>query len=184
MGSMWSYFTWSSDGDVPDPNTTLTPNEKKALRDTWSVIYANKRENGAAFFLKLFEVHPDYKKLFKNLEGINDLEELAKHPRLKAHGLRVMASFNSLVENLDDAEVLVQLLVDIGISHAKHKVKEENFNELGGIVLWLIETKSGNSYSEYAKEAWTKAWGVMKPIMVKALNDASEEQKQAQLKTG
>ncbi|XP_077989970.1 cytoglobin-like [Glandiceps talaboti] len=174
MGGLLSYLWSSPGGDVPDEKTTLTPNEKNAIRATWKVIYANKCENGVAFFIRIFTQLPEAKKLFKNLEGIDDLEKLAKHPRLKAHGLRVMAAVNSWIEYLDDSEVLIQLLVDIGISHAKHKIPEKYFEALGGIVIWLVETKSGSAYSDYAKNAWIKAWGVMKPIMVNSLIEASK----------
>ncbi|XP_077989972.1 cytoglobin-1-like [Glandiceps talaboti] len=162
-------------GDIPDEKTTLTPNEKEAMRASWKVIYANKSENGVAFFRRLFTEVPEARSLFKNLTGLDDLDDLVKSARLKAHAARVMASFNSLVDYLDDADILIQLLIDIGISHAKHNVPEKYFVALGAIVVWLVETKSGEAYSEYVKASWIKAWGVMEPIMIKGLNDAAKK---------
>ncbi|XP_077989971.1 neuroglobin-like [Glandiceps talaboti] len=175
MGGLLSYVWSPSGGDVPDEKTTLTPKEKEAMRASWNVIYANKLENGVAFFRRLFTEEPEARQLFKNLGGFEDLEALLKGARLKAHAARVMASLNSLIDHLDDGDVLIQLLIDIGISHAKHNVPKKYFEALGAIVVWLVETKSGDAYSEFAKDSWIKAWGVMKPIIVKGLNEAPEK---------
>ncbi|XP_070533686.1 cytoglobin-like isoform X2 [Ptychodera flava] len=156
-------------GDIPDPDTTLTPNEKQAIRDTWKEIYANRKENGVALLLRLFSEYPETKQRFKNLKFLDDLEKLGKHPTMKAHAFRVMASLNSLVETLDDAEVLVELLVNLGRTHKVKNVTESDFDKLGVVAIWLVENKSGSSYTEYAKAAWIKAWGVIQSVIVKEL---------------
>ncbi|XP_002732485.1 cytoglobin-1-like [Saccoglossus kowalevskii] len=163
--------------DIPDEVTILTPKEVKAISESWKVVYAKKKENGVALFIRLFQSVPGSKSLFKNLDGIDDEEKLRNHPRLKAHGFRVMSSVNSLIESLEEGELLVQLLKDLGSSHSKNKVTSSHFDALGPVIIWLLQKENGDSFTPAVKNAWLKGWGVMKSVIVGSLEEAYAKMK-------
>lgn len=56
------------------------------------------------------------------------MEELPKHPQLKAHAITVMYAVTSIIDNLDNNDVLINLLQKTAISHRRRKIPAEAFD--------------------------------------------------------
>ena len=80
-----------------------------------------------SFYYSFFTAHPEYRLIFPAFRDIEDLEVLAKTPKLKAHAFRVVSTINNLIENLDTPDVFVEMLKNIGRSHQNRNIPRKNF---------------------------------------------------------
>ncbi|XP_050299036.1 globin-2B isoform X3 [Anthonomus grandis grandis] len=172
MGVILSFF-WHDTGrtDDPDRTTGLTSRDRHLLKTTWKTL-SNGEENlktGMAIFMTLFKVHPEYQQLFpfRNVP----YNQLESNNRFKAHCISLMYAFTSIMENLDNVELLEQLLGKQGVAHVSRKVPERAYWDLKEVLMQLFQ-KSGMSSEEL--EAWNKFLDYGLGIMVKC---AVEEKK-------
>ena len=84
----------------------------------------------SAFFIFWFRLtidHPKVGKLFpfggKNLS----YDQLKADKDVRAHGKRVMETVGHAVNGLDDLDLLVPILQDLGKRHAGYKVQKSHF---------------------------------------------------------
>ena len=81
------------------------------------------------FILRLFETHPNIQDTFPSFKGVS-LDELMNSRSLYLHAKRVMAAVESTISALDDAEVLVESLTNLGRRHRPWSIREEHFKVL------------------------------------------------------
>ncbi|KAI8499988.1 hypothetical protein Bbelb_223050 [Branchiostoma belcheri] len=168
MGSWWG----KPADDTPDDVTGLTANQVQLIRDTWAIVYKNKRENCFTIFRILFTDHPDTRSLFKNMADV-DLEapgEFEKNVSARAHMVRFMHSFATFMDTLDEPADLRQLLYDLGKTHAKHGVQPELFDS------WICESYRNTDLRQLLYDLGKTHAGVqpelfdaLGPVLMKAL---------------
>lgn len=152
-----------------DPNQ-LSDREKELIRSSWEQVKKNKKVFAVKIFLKLFTQHPSAQDIFEQLRGI-PLEELKTHRKMKAHALRVFASLNTLVEQIDEEDVLVEMFSNVARTHHKYEVGKAHYDLLGGVLIELFGEELGAEFTSDTQGAWLKAYGVMETII---LNQCSE----------
>ncbi|GFO22128.1 cytoglobin-1 [Plakobranchus ocellatus] len=75
---------------------------------------------------RLFQTEPDLKRLFPKIVQMNDKNELeweVDKDMLQRHAVTVMEGLGAAVESLDDSDFLNSVLISIGQTHVKRKVK-------------------------------------------------------------
>ncbi|CAL1265506.1 unnamed protein product [Larinioides sclopetarius] len=161
---------WSPAGyDVPDPATGLTPRQKNLVQSTWKIVRADTKNNGIAFFMRFFDAHPEYQKLFKGFANV-PRSELPQNGKLLGHALSVMYAINSIVDNLNDTESLVQILEKIGVSHIPRKISGKHFQNLAVVLVNFLKEALGPSLMDSTtEEAWRKSLEVANSLIIKAL---------------
>ena len=82
------------------------------------------------FIFRLFETHPNIQVTFPSFKGVS-LDELMNSRSLYLHAKRVMAAVESTISALDDAELLVESLTNLGQRHRPWSIREEHFK-----VIW------------------------------------------------
>ncbi|XP_029823460.1 globin [Ixodes scapularis] len=145
----------SSQQDVPDAKTGLTPREKGLVRDTWALVRKDVKANAIAIFLTLFQRHPEYQKLFSGFADVPP-EALSTNPRLGAHAMSVAYAITSLVDSLDDAECLVELVRKVAVSHTRRPVSVTHFENLTVVIVDTLKERLGGKMSPAAVAAWEK----------------------------
>ncbi|XP_076041209.1 globin-like [Oratosquilla oratoria] len=178
MGAVWStlWQWWSGesnkvgatdlgpDADVPDATTGLTPRQKQAIRDTWSLVVPDMKTHGVNFFMALFQTHPHLQNRFRGFKG-KTIEELRVNKRLVAHGSTVLMAVTSLVDNLDDVSVLVELLKTTGKNHKDRGVQKNDFELLAPVMIKFLKDSLGPHWSQQAEEAWKLALKVINSVI-------------------
>lgn len=152
------------EADVPDPTTGLTLRHRTAIVRTWDIVRPDIKTHGVNFFLAMFEAEPVLQTRFKGFAG-KSKEELQKSKRLTAHGTTVFMAITSMVDNLDDVSVLVELLKNTGTNHKERGVPKHDFELLAPVLLKYLKDNLGAAWSPVAEEAWTKAMKVINSVI-------------------
>ncbi|XP_002732488.1 globin-like [Saccoglossus kowalevskii] len=147
----------------------LSAGEIKLVTDSWTAVYANKKANGVALFVRLFSENPGFQSQFRYLDGVSGLAAIEKTPALGDHAVKVMDTINSWIGSLGDSSAMVAKLTALGTSHIALKVTPANFDAMGPVLLWMLQEKAGGAFTPAAKDAWAKGWDLMKSHIVKAL---------------
>lgn len=146
--------------DTAEPKTGLTPSERQIVVDTWGIVKPKAKEVGVEIFIRFFEAHPEYQKLFSNFEGMA-LSELRTSKKLVAHATNVMYSLTCVIDNLDDPLCLKELLIKLGKNHGRHRVTEKEFHDLELVLMQLLKEQLGNQLTSQGENAWKKAVDIM-----------------------
>lgn len=157
--------------DVADPKTGLTPREKGLVRDTWALVRKDIKANAIAIFLTLFQRHPEYQKLFSGFAEVPP-EALSTNPRLGAHAMSVAYAITSLVDSLDDAECLVELVRKIAISHTRRPVTVTNFEHTMVVIVDTLKERLGGKMTPAAVAAWEKTLRLVVTVVADVYKDA------------
>ncbi|XP_048741756.1 globin-like [Ostrea edulis] len=156
----------TENNNTKDPDTGLTEEEVIAVENSWSMLYRKERrkESGVKLFVRLFTLYPSAIEMFPQFRG-SSLEEVGKHPKLPAHAMSVMYALASYVDNLEDAELLVELVKKTSISHIERGVSSREFKWLTEVVpAWLDETLE-DECTALMKSSWVKLLNVVVAVM-------------------
>ncbi|XP_061186391.1 globin-like [Saccostrea echinata] len=157
----------TENNNTKDPDTGLTEAEVCAVEDSWSMIYRkeHRKENGVKLFVTLFTLYPSAMDMFPQFKG-NSLEKIAQHPKLPAHGMSVMYALASYIDNLHDAELLVELVKKTAISHIGRGVGSREFKWLTEVVpSWLEEVLEGEC-TPLMKTSWVKLLNIVVAVVI------------------
>ncbi|KAL1494038.1 hypothetical protein ABEB36_009704 [Hypothenemus hampei] len=164
MGNIISYlWGYSGRNDDPDPDTNLTTRDKIILKTTWKKLTNGKAnlQIGMALFLNLFQKHPEYHQLFPFRDL--PLDQLPENDRFKAHCITLMYAFSSIIENIDNVQMLEQLLAKQGVNHVSRNVPNKAYLELKEVLMDLF----GKSLNELELATWKKFFDYGFGVMIK-----------------
>ncbi|TXG64477.1 hypothetical protein EZV62_011471 [Acer yangbiense] len=119
----------------------------------------NPGELGLKFFLRIFEIAPSAKKLFKFLKDSDVPVE--QNPQLKPHAMTVFVmTCESAVQlrKAGKATVRESTLKDLGASHLKYGVVDEHFEVTKYALLETIKEAVPEMWSPEMKNAWAEAY--------------------------
>ena len=133
------------------PDLMMTADQRRLVRDS----VASLREYGDSFALlfygKLFELDPNSQKLF--------------HNDLALQGRKVMDMLTSVVESLDDFQLMRTRLAELGCKHTEYGVKNEQYELLTTAMLWAIAQALGPDFDAETREAWRLALNAISAAM-------------------
>lgn len=104
------------------------------------------------FYDNLFERSPAAKSLFKT----DMIEQKSK----------LMATIITVMESLDEIQVIRNLLADLGKRHLDYKVSKDDYGIAGEALLFSLEKNLGSDFTEEIKDAWHAAYAVAAEIMM------------------
>ncbi|MBT8118749.1 MAG: hemin receptor [Gammaproteobacteria bacterium] len=138
----------------------MTPQQKELVQKTWVMVVPIADTAAELFYGRLFELEPEYKKMFKN-----DMTE---------QGKKLMKTINIAVEALDDVEPLVPVLKKMGADHAGYGVKERDYNVVGAALLWTLEKGLGDAFTDEVKNAWGAVYELLASVMKSGAAEAEQ----------
>ncbi|XP_041469276.1 uncharacterized protein LOC121419053 isoform X3 [Lytechinus variegatus] len=165
-------FQGSSTSLIHEPITSsLDERQKTLVRNTWKTLEKKGELHGSMMFAKLTSDHPDIGKLFsfggKNLS----YGELLVDPDVRSHGIRVIDTLGSVIEDLDDMELVVQILEDLGQRHNSYNAKKTHIKAVGEALLFTLEQALGAGFTSDVKAAWTAVFNIVADTMSTKLSD-------------
>lgn len=138
----------------------ITPQQKELVQQTWTMVVPIADKAAELFYGRLFELEPEYKKMFKN-----DMTE---------QGKKLMKTINIAVAALDDVEPLVPVLKQMGADHAGYGVVERDYNVVGAALLWTLEQGLGEAFTDEVKSAWGAVYELLASVMKEGAVEAEQ----------
>lgn len=126
----------------------------KLVQDSWQQVLPIAPQAGALFYKNLFEAAPQLRPLFKG-----DLDQQAA---------KLMQMIGVAVGKLDQPDVLLPALQQLGQRHAGYGVQAAHYAPVGAALLTTLEQGLGEKFTPAARQAWADVYGVMTRVMTAA----------------
>ncbi|XP_071793804.1 uncharacterized protein [Asterias amurensis] len=121
-----------------DDDGPLSKKDIRLVQDCWKHVNKNLASFGVGLFVRLLDKNPSIAKLFPFGKLNLTPKQLQNNPDLKAHGLRVMETIGTAVEGLQDLELIVAILMDLGERHSMYGAKPEHFSALSEAFMYSL----------------------------------------------
>lgn len=113
------------------------------------------------FYELLHANYPDSKGLFHN----TDLEK---------QGTLLLDSLVFIVDNLENTDVLVDYLKQMGSRHVAYGAKEEHYGWVGDSLLKTFAFFFKEAWTDELNAEWAKAYGIISDTMIAGANEATQ----------
>src|SRR5262245_61320577 len=134
---------------------TMTPEQKRLIRDTWSKVIPIADAAAALFYERLFTIDPSTRGLFR----MTDMAEQRK---------KLMGMITVALQGLDNLDALIPVVENLGRRHSGYGVTAQHYESVGAALLWTLEKGLGHAWTPDAAAAWTQLYGMLSSIMQRA----------------
>ncbi|TFE71819.1 hypothetical protein A7Q10_04165 [Methylacidiphilum caldifontis] len=125
--------------------------DKEIIKESWKKIEPNKNEIGLLFYANLFKEEPTVATLFRN--------------PISSQSRKLMQVLGILVEGLNNINELIPPLQNLGKRHKEYGVENFHYPIVGRCLLQSIQEYLGQDFSDEARQAWTKVYGIAASVM-------------------
>ncbi len=129
----------------------MNPQAISLVRESFSQVAPDAEAVASLFYERLFSMDPKLRSLFKS--------------DMAGQGRMLMAAISFAVENLARPDAIVPALQDMGKRHAGYGVKDEDYDTVGGALLWTLEQGLGDDFTDECKQAWIEAYTLLASVM-------------------
>lgn len=130
------------------------------LRNSWHVVSGYGSQVPLFFYSTLFLTHPQVREMFPaGMSGQRD---------------KLLAALGKVVANVDDLEIAVPFLQQLGRDHRKFAVSDEHYPAVGKALLTTLEHFLGQEWTPALSRDWTAAYGLVSEVMVAAAKESAQ----------
>ena len=130
----------------------MTPDQVKAIQDSFANVIPIADQAAALFYGRLFEIVPEVKPLFRG-----DMTE---------QGRKLMATLATVVNSLDNLEAVLPAASALAKRHVEYGVKAADYAPVGAALLWTLEKGLGDLWTPELAAAWGEAYKVLSEFMI------------------
>ena len=130
----------------------MTPEQIKAVQESFAKVIPISEQAAALFYGRLFELSPSVKPLFRG-----DIAE---------QGRKLMATLAVVVNGLSNLEAILPAASALAKRHVAYGVKAEHYPPVGAALLWTLERGLGPQWTPQLAAAWGEAYGVLSDFMI------------------
>jgi nitric oxide dioxygenase len=130
----------------------MTPDQVKAIQDSFALVAPISDQAAALFYGRLFEIAPAVKPLFRG-----DMTE---------QGRKLMATLGAVVNGLGKLEAVLPAASALAKRHVDYGVKAEDYTPVGAALLWTLEQGLGEHWTPQLAEAWGAAYTLLSGYMI------------------
>lgn len=123
------------------------------VQGSWAKVAPMSGTAGTLFYANLFEADPSLQPLFKG-----DMTQQAS---------RLMQMITAAVDLLDQQEVLVPILEQLGQRHIGYGVQPAHYDSVGAALIKTLDQGLGPDFTAEVRAAWLRVYGVMADVMQK-----------------
>lgn len=124
------------------------------VRETFDLVEPIAPQAAASFYANLFAIDPSVRPLFRG-----DMIRQGEH---------LMTMVGLAVAQLDDADVLMPTLRQLGQRHAGYGVRDAHYDSVGIALLKTLREGIGVAFTEEVEAAWVEVYGVIASTMKEA----------------
>jgi hemoglobin-like flavoprotein len=130
----------------------MTPDQIKAIQESFAKVAPISEQAAAMFYGRLFEIAPSVKPLFKG-----DMTE---------QGRKLMATLTVVVNGLTNLETILPAASALAKRHVGYGVKPIHYPIVSEALLWTLERGLGADWTPELATAWGDAYGVLSDYMI------------------
>jgi hemoglobin-like flavoprotein len=131
------------------------------VRESFAKVEPVAEEAAVLFYVRLFELDPALRPLFKN-----DIRE---------QGLKLMLMIRFAVDGLERPEELFPAVRSLGARHAAYGVEDRHYETVGATLLWTLEEALKTDFTAEIKAAWTAVYSLLAENMKDAARREPEK---------
>lgn len=141
----------------------ITDEEKAAIKDSWRLVVPIGDTAADLFYKRLFELRPDYKKLFGD--------------DMKSQKRKLIAMLAFIVKSLDwpesawretvsEEDDLCLVMLALGRRHSDlYRIPDESYAVVGEALLWTLDYALGKKFDAPTRAAWGRVYGLVSLTM-------------------
>lgn len=138
----------------------MTGEQINLVKASFAKIEPVAEEAGVLFYVKLFKIDPELRRLFKG--------------KMNEQGYKLMQMIGFAVQGLDRIEELIPEVQALGERHAGYGVEDRHYETVGTALLWTLEKALDADFTDETKEAWTAVYNLLAQTMKDASRHAVE----------
>ena len=131
------------------------PDTHYLVQTSFEKVAARKEEAAQLFYTKLFEIAPQVRPMFANVD-------------INVQGVMLMNMVAAAVKGLDRLDELKPVLEDLGRRHAGYGVKIEHFAAVEACLMYMLKTLIGEDFTLDVQLAWTRIYNFIAQTMIEA----------------
>lgn len=131
----------------------LTPEQIKCICSSWRRILPIKEKFAELFYVRLFELDPTLKALFRG--------------KLDFQGAKLMTALNVVVNSIEDLKAVEAMLEAMGNRHIIYGVQATHYATMGATLLYALEKSLGDYFNDEIEDAWVIAFNEITTAMKK-----------------
>lgn len=132
----------------------MNPEQITLVQEGFRKVQAIRDTAAELFYARLFTLDPSLKSLFQD--------------DMKQQGRMLMAAIAFVVQGLNDLDVILPAVQDLGRRHVGYGVLPSHYETVGTALIWTLEQGLGEDFTEDAKQAWLAAYGLLSTAMIEA----------------
>jgi len=129
----------------------------KLVQDSLLLVQPIARQVAKSFYLHLFEIAPQTKKMFTG-----DMERQES---------MLMTSLSLAMNGLSDMEYILPSVRALGERHFTYGVKPEHYQPAIESFLWSLEYHLGEQFTPALRDAWSQAFQALAEAMLSAYQE-------------
>lgn len=129
----------------------MDPTTVKLVQASWQQVLPIAGAAGALFYKNLFAAAPQLRPLFKG-----DIDQQAA---------KLMQMISLAVGKLNEPELLLPTLQQLGKRHAGYGVEPAHYGIVGAALIDTLQQGLGDRFDADTRRAWTDVYAVMTQVM-------------------
>ena len=130
----------------------MTPDQKRLVRETWKQVAPTGEAAADLLYRRLFEIDPTARELFRTTD-------------MFAQRQKLLQTLGFAVSGLDNLDLMMPTVEDLGRRHAGYGVTDAHYDSLGAALLWALEQRLGRAWTPAVASAWTEVYGLLSTVM-------------------
>ena len=130
----------------------MQPHQVQLVRSSFALLQPMVSQAAALFYDNLFVADPTVRSLFRG--------------DMATQGERLMSMIGSAVDLLDQPDVLLPVLRNLGARHTGYGVIEAHYATVGSALLLTLEQGLGSAFTPEVRDAWAATYGVVSQTMI------------------
>jgi hemoglobin-like flavoprotein len=144
-------------------SAVITDEEKAAIKESWRLVVPIAETAADLFYKKLFELRPEYRRLFsEDMRG-------QKRKLLAMLGFIVKAldwPDSAWREEVAEEDDLCLILLALGRRHTDlYRVPDAAYEAVAEALLWTLDYGLGKKFDAAARDAWTQVYTLVATTM-------------------
>lgn len=125
----------------------VTPREISLIKSSFRQISPIADHAGVIFYARLFELDPSLRSTFLGDIG--------------AQGSNMMQSVGFIVFSLDQLEVILPVLRQMGLRHLEYHLSDEQYEVFCEALLWTLHRCLREEFTVETRDAWAKGYWLL-----------------------